>query len=79
VVYQDITRAVIQGEMEGFAKIIAERASGQILGTAIVGVQAGERIGESVVAMVRQVSSWRVGETQPPYPTLSELIRWTAD
>jgi len=79
VASQDITRAVIQGEMEGFAKIIAERASGQILGTAIVGVQAGELIGESAVAMARRVSSWRVGDTQPPSPTRSELVRWTAD
>jgi len=79
VVYQDITRAVIQGEMEGFAKIIAERASGQILGAATVGVQAGELIGESAVAMARRVSSWRVGDTQPPSATRSELIRWTAD
>jgi hypothetical protein len=23
--------------------------------------------------------AWRVGDTQHPYPTLSKLIRWTAD
>jgi len=65
--------------MEGFAKIIAECVSGQILGAATVGAQAGELIGESAVAMAGRVSAWRVGDTQPSYPTLSELIRWTAD
>jgi len=24
-------------------------------------------------------AAWRVGDTQHPYPTLSELVRWTAD
>ena len=62
-----------------FAKIIAERASGQILGAAIVGAQACELIGEIAVAMAGRVSAWRVGDTQHPYPTLSELVRWTAD
>jgi pyruvate/2-oxoglutarate dehydrogenase complex dihydrolipoamide dehydrogenase (E3) component len=79
VSYQDIARAVIQGETEGFAKIIAERSSGQILGAAIVGAQACELIGEIAVAMAGRVSAWLVGDTQHPYPTLSELVRWTAD
>ena len=79
VSYQDIMQAVIQGETEGFAKIIAERASGQILGAAIVGAQACELIGEIAVAMAGRVSVGRVGDTQHPYPTLSELVRWTAD
>jgi len=29
--------------------------------------------------MAGRVSAWRVGDTQHPYPTLSELVRWTAD
>jgi len=77
--HRDIARAVIQGEPEGFAKIIAERSSGQILGAAIVGAQACELIGEIAVAMAGRVSAWHVGDTQQPYPTLSELVRWTAD
>ena len=55
VSYQDIARAVIQGETEGFAKIIAERSSGQILGAAIVGAQACELIGAIAVAMAGRV------------------------
>jgi dihydrolipoamide dehydrogenase len=50
VCYRDIARAVIQGETAGFAKIIAEGASSQILGAAIVGAQACELIGEIAVA-----------------------------
>ena len=57
----------------------AARLHYTMLGVAIVGVRACEIIGESAVAMARRVSSWRVGDTQPPSPTRSELVRWTAD
>ena len=52
---------------------------GQILGAAIVGAQACELIGAIAVAMAGRVSAWRVGDTQHPYPTLSEVVRRTTD
>ena len=79
VCYKDISRAILQGEEEGFAKIIADRSTGRILGASIVGAQAAELIGEVAVAMAGNVSAWLVGDTQHPYPTLSEVVRWTAD
>jgi hypothetical protein len=79
VCYADVTRAVLEGAPEGFAKIIAERSTGQILGASIVGAQACELIGEVAVAMAGRVSAWLVGDTQHPYPTLSEVVRWAAD
>ena len=79
VCYADVTRAVLEGAPEGFAKIIAERSTGQILGASIVGAQACELIGEVAVAMAGRVSAWAVGDTQHPYPTLSEVVRWAAD
>ena len=45
-----------------------------MLGAAIVGAQACELIDEIAVAI-----AGRVGDTEHPYPTLSELVRWTAD
>src|SRR5438105_8629322 len=33
----------------------------------------------SRVGIAGRGSAWRVGDTQHPYPTLSELVRWTAD
>lgn len=79
VCYADVTRAVLDGTTEGFAKIIAERSTGQILGASIVGAQACELIGEVAVAMAGRVSAWQLGDTQHPYPTLSEVVRWAAD
>jgi pyruvate/2-oxoglutarate dehydrogenase complex dihydrolipoamide dehydrogenase (E3) component len=79
ICYADVSRAVLQGETEGFAKVIADRATGQILGASIVGAQACELISEIAVAMAGRVSAWTVGDTQHPYPTLSEVVRWAAD
>jgi pyruvate/2-oxoglutarate dehydrogenase complex dihydrolipoamide dehydrogenase (E3) component len=79
VCYQDVSRPIIQGEPEGFAKIIADRSNGQIIGASIVGAQACELISEIAIAMVGGVSAWTVGDTLHPYPTLSEVVRWTAD
>ena len=79
VCYADITRTALSGEAEGFAKIIAERATGQIVGASIVGAQACELISEVAVAMVGRLTARQLGETLHPYPTLSEAVRWAAD
>jgi hypothetical protein len=70
---------VIQGDDEGFCKIVADRGTGEILGGAILGANATDLIGELLVAMAGHVSAYTVGDTIHPYPTLAELVRWTAD
>ncbi|MBA2364426.1 MAG: NAD(P)/FAD-dependent oxidoreductase [Chloroflexia bacterium] len=77
--FADVSRAVINGETGGWCKIIAESRTGRILGTAIVGPRANELIGEVAVAMDGGVSAWVLGDTLHPYPTVSEIVRWTAD
>ncbi len=77
--FADISRARIDGETEGWCKVIAERSSGRILGASIVGANANDLIGEVAVAMAGGVSAWTLGDTLHPYPTVSEIVRWTAD
>ncbi|HLH24468.1 MAG TPA: FAD-dependent oxidoreductase [Chloroflexota bacterium] len=79
VCYGDVSKAVIQGDDEGFCKIVADRGTGEILGGAIVGAGATDLIGELVVAMAGHVNAYTVGDAIHPYPTLAELVRWTAD
>jgi dihydrolipoamide dehydrogenase len=79
VCYGDVSKAVIQGDDEGFCKIVADRGTGEILGGAILGANATDLIGELLVAMAGHVSAYTVGDTIHPYPTLAELVRWTAD
>lgn len=77
--FSEISRARINGETEGWCKIIAERVSGHILGASIIGPEANELIGEIATVMAGGVSAWTLGDTLHPYPTVSEIVRWTAD
>jgi dihydrolipoamide dehydrogenase len=77
--FSEISRAVINGEIGGWCKIIAESATGRILGATIIGPEANELIGEVAVAMDGGVSAWVLGDALHPYPTASEIVRWSAD
>ncbi|HEY7061426.1 MAG TPA: dihydrolipoyl dehydrogenase [Chloroflexota bacterium] len=79
VCYGDVSKAVIQGDDEGFCKIVADRGTGELLGAAIIGASATDLISEIAVAMQGGVSAYTLGHTLHPYPTLAELVRWTAD
>jgi dihydrolipoamide dehydrogenase len=67
-------RAIIHGETEGFAKLVADAETGQLLGAHVVGVQATELIGEPALARLFQGDAWEVGRNIHPHPTLSETI-----
>jgi dihydrolipoamide dehydrogenase len=67
-------RAWAMGEPEGFVKIIAEKELGQILGVHILGEQATELIGETLLAMNLEASIEDLGEVVKGHPTLSETI-----
>jgi dihydrolipoamide dehydrogenase len=68
------SRAVIHGETEGFAKLVADARTGQLLGAHVVGVQATELIGEPALARLFQGDPWEIGRNIHPHPTLSEAI-----
>ncbi len=68
------SRAVIHSETQGFAKVVADARTGQLLGAHVVGVQATELIGEPALARLFQGDPWEVGRNIHPHPTLSEAI-----
>ncbi len=67
-------RAIIHGETDGFAKLVADATTGQLLGAHVVGVQATELIGEPALARLFQGDAWEVGRNIHPHPTLSEAL-----
>jgi dihydrolipoamide dehydrogenase len=66
-------RALIIGETDGMAKIVAER-DGPILGVHIVGPWATELIGEGYLAVNWEATPADVGLLIHAHPTLSELF-----
>jgi dihydrolipoamide dehydrogenase len=72
------SRAKINHETEGFAKVLADATTDRILGVHIYGPQAGEMIGEAAVAMAFGGSSEDIARTCHPHPTRSEAVRQAA-
>lgn len=75
----EVDRAIVDGEEEGFVKILVKKGGDTILGATIVARHAGEMIGEISVAMVNGLGLLAMGNTVHPYPTQAEAIRQAAD
>jgi dihydrolipoamide dehydrogenase len=72
-------RALGMGREEGLTKVLYEKGSGRILGAGIVGVNAGELIAETVLALEMGADAEDIGLTIHPHPTLSETIFFSAE
>jgi len=72
-------RALGMGREEGLTKILFEKGSKRILGAGIVGVNAGELIAETVLALEMGADAEDIGLTIHPHPTLSETVFFGAE
>jgi len=76
---QQVDRAVLDGEDDGFLRVHLERGSDRILGATLVAEHAGEMIGEITLAITAGLGLARIGAAIHPYPTQSEVFRKAAD
>jgi dihydrolipoamide dehydrogenase len=74
VPFQAIAKAIILGEYEGFAKVIADKATNDTLGIHIVGPHATDLIAEASLGISLEVTPWEIGAATHAHPTLSEVI-----
>ncbi|MGA3122682.1 MAG: dihydrolipoyl dehydrogenase [Polyangiaceae bacterium] len=65
-------RAMAVNETEGFIKVVADKASHEILGIHIVGPEATDLISEGALALEMHAFLEDVGLTMHPHPTLGE-------
>lgn len=72
------SRAKINHETEGFAKVIADAETDQVLGVHLVGPSVSEMIGEYCVAMEFAASAEDIALICHPHPTRSEALRQAA-
>ncbi|MEE9284560.1 MAG: dihydrolipoyl dehydrogenase [Dehalococcoidia bacterium] len=66
--------ALIQDETEGFAKVVYDVDSGDLLGAHIIGHRASELISEASLARFLGASARGVGANIHPHPSLSEVL-----
>jgi pyruvate/2-oxoglutarate dehydrogenase complex dihydrolipoamide dehydrogenase (E3) component len=76
--YKDIDRAVAEGEMAGFVKVVTDR-KGNLLGAGIAGRHAGELIHEYVLAVTKKMNISDLSGAIHIYPTLAQINRRAAD
>jgi pyruvate/2-oxoglutarate dehydrogenase complex dihydrolipoamide dehydrogenase (E3) component len=77
--FRDLDRAVLDGETEGFVRVLVKRGTDHILGATIVAAHAGDMISEITLAMVARRGLQTIARTVHPYPTQAEAIRKVAD
>ena len=71
-------RAKSRRAKDGFAKLLADKATDRILGAHVIGPEAGELIHEICVAMEFGAAAEDVARTCHAHPTLSEAVREAA-
>ena len=67
-------KALSLGERDGFAKIVADGVSGEILGAHMVGPEVTELLPELVLARTWELTPDEIARTVHAHPTLSEAI-----
>lgn len=72
-------RALGIGRDEGLTKLLFDPKTHRILGAGIVGPNAGELIGETVLALEMGADAEDIGLTIHPHPTLNETICFAAE
>jgi dihydrolipoamide dehydrogenase len=72
------SRAKINHETEGFAKVLADAVTDEVLGAHLIGPSVSEMIGEYCVAMEFRAASEDVARTCHPHPTRSEALKQAA-
>jgi len=77
--FEDVDRAVLDGETEGLVKVHVREGTDKILGATVVGRHAGEMLPELTMAMVEGVGLGRIARVIHTYPTQAEAIRKLGD
>jgi dihydrolipoamide dehydrogenase len=72
-------RALATGREEGMTKLLFDKDTKRILGAGMVGVNAGELIAETVLALEMGADMTDLGLTIHPHPTLSETVFFAAE
>ncbi|MFM7152350.1 MAG: dihydrolipoyl dehydrogenase [Gemmataceae bacterium] len=72
-------RALTLGRTEGLTKMIVDPKTERILGVGIVGVEAGEMLGEAMLAIEMAASVRDVAMTMHAHPTLLETLGEAAE
>ena len=72
--FMAIGKALVNGNSDGFVKIVTDKKTDDILGVHMIGSHVTELISEAGLAMVLDATPWEVANTIHPHPSLSEVM-----
>ena len=75
----EVDRAILEGEDEGFVKVHVKKGTDEIVGATIVAANAGDLISELSVAMVNGIGLKGIANAIHPFPTQADAIRKVGD
>ncbi len=76
--YAELDRAVIDRRTAGFAKLVVDRSTREILGAHVIGEQAVEVVQIAAAAMAAGMPVERLAEVEFAYPTFTSIIALAA-
>jgi pyruvate/2-oxoglutarate dehydrogenase complex dihydrolipoamide dehydrogenase (E3) component len=77
--FDEVDRAIADGEEDGFVKIHVRRTTDRIVGATIVARHAGEMINELTLAIAAKKGMRDLARVIHPYPTQADAIKRAAD
>ena len=77
--FDNVDRAILEGEENGFVKVHVKKGKDKIVGATIVARNAGDMISEITLAMTHGLGLSKIGSAIHPYPTQAEAIRKLGD
>ncbi len=77
--FRSLGKAHVLGEIAGMVKIVADRRSGRILGTHIIGPHAADLVHEASTAMSMEATAEDLARAIHAHPTLSEALMEAAE
>ncbi len=76
--WDELDRAVIEGQTQGFVKALIQPKTERVLGVTLVGAGVGNLMGEAALAFRKGMRLSELAEVIHPYPTRGDILRQTA-
>ncbi len=72
--FRALGKATIVGEVDGFAKMVADAETGLLLGAHLIGPHAGDLLAEPTLALLVEATAAEIAMSVHAHPTLTEVL-----
>lgn len=72
--FKGIGKALVYGDTDGFAKVVADAETNDVLGVHLIGPHVTDMISEGALGILVNATPWEMNAIIHPHPSLSEVI-----